>query len=54
MVFGTAISPALLGYLIDYGVHFQVIIWGMLAYLCVAWVVAQVVLVELGREQQVS
>lgn len=50
MVLGTAISPVLLGYLIDFGVHFQAIIWGMLAYLCMAWLIAQVVLVELGRE----
>ena len=44
MVLGTAISPALLGYLIDFGVHFQTIIWGMLGYLVLAWLVAQPVL----------
>lgn len=44
MVLGTAISPALLGYLIDFGVHFHTIIWGMLGYLVLAWLVAQPVL----------
>lgn len=47
MVLGTAVSPALLGYLIDHGVHFQVIIWGMFGYICLAWVVAQIVLRKL-------
>jgi hypothetical protein len=47
MVLGTAISPALLGYLIDHGVHFQVIIWGMFGYICLGWLVAQIVLRKL-------
>ena len=48
MVLGTAISPALLGYLIDFGVHFQLIIWGMLGYLVIAWLIAQPVLAKLS------
>jgi len=47
MVLGTAVSPALLGYLIDHGVHFQAIIWGMFSYICIAWLVAQIVLRKL-------
>lgn len=44
MVFGTALSPALLGYLIDMGVHFHSIIWGMLGYIVLSWTLAQPVL----------
>ena len=54
MVLGTAISPAFLGYLIDYGVHFQTIIWGMLAYIVLAWLVAQPVLRKLDTAQYES
>jgi len=49
MVLGTAIAPALLGYLIDFGVHFDVVLAGMLIYIILAWLLAQVVLVGLDR-----
>lgn len=52
MVLGTAVSPALLGYLIDYGMHFQTLIWGMLGYLLFAWLVAQPVLVEMSAGEK--
>jgi len=49
MVLGTAIAPALLGYLIDFGVHFDAVLAGMLIYIILAWLLAQVVLVGLDR-----
>jgi len=42
LVFSTGICPALLGLLLDANVHFQNILFGMLAFVIIAWLMAQV------------
>ncbi len=42
LVFSTGICPALLGYLLDVNVHFQSILFGMLVFVIIAWLMAQV------------
>jgi len=46
MVLSTGIAPAVLGYLIEFDVHFESILLGMFAYLVIAWVLAQTVLLR--------
>lgn len=41
LVFSTGICPFFLGLLLDTNVHFQYILFGMLAYVIVAWLLAQ-------------
>jgi len=41
LVFSTGIAPAFLGFMIDAGVAFQSILLGMLAFLIIAWILAQ-------------
>ena len=41
LVFSTGIAPAFLGFMIDAGVQFQSILFGMLVFLIVTWVLAQ-------------
>jgi hypothetical protein len=40
LVFSTGIAPALIGFMIDSGVHFQAILLGMLGLLIVFWLIA--------------
>jgi len=42
LVFSTGICPALLGFLLDANVHFQTILFGMLVFVLLAWLMAQV------------
>lgn len=46
LVFSTGIAPAFLGFMIDAGVAFQSILLGMLAFLIIAWILAQVPIKE--------
>ncbi|RKZ92953.1 MAG: MFS transporter [Gammaproteobacteria bacterium] len=41
LVFSTGITPALLGFSLDLGVHFQSILISMLLFLIIAWLLAQ-------------
>ena len=41
LVFSTGICPALLGFLLDADIHFQHILFGMLAFVIMAWLMAQ-------------
>jgi DHA1 family purine base/nucleoside efflux pump-like MFS transporter len=41
LVFSTGICPALLGFLLDADVHFQYILFGMLVFVIIAWLMAQ-------------
>lgn len=42
LVFSTGICPALLGFLLDANVHFQHILLGMLVFVIIAWLLAQI------------
>ena len=42
LVFSTGICPALLGYLLDIGVGFQLILMGMFIFVILAWLAAQI------------
>jgi len=42
LVFSTGICPALLGFLLDANVHFQSILIGMLVFVIIAWLMAQI------------
>ncbi|MGM0913446.1 MAG: MFS transporter [Pseudomonadota bacterium] len=51
MVFSTGLAPAVLGAALDLGASFQVILAGMLLFLCAGWWLAQGVLVELKGQE---
>lgn len=51
LVFSTGIAPAFLGYMIDAGVGFENILLGMLAFLILAWIMAQAPIREAHASQ---
>lgn len=54
LVFSTGICPALLGYLLDVNVHFQTILWGMLVFVIIAWLMAQVPIKQAQQDSNTS
>ncbi|MBE0439647.1 MAG: MFS transporter [Gammaproteobacteria bacterium] len=54
LVFSTGICPALLGYLLDVNVHFQTILWGMLVFVVIAWLMAQVPIKQAQHDSNIS
>jgi MFS family permease len=49
LVFSTGICPALLGFLLDADVHFQYILFGMLMFVIIAWLMAQIPIQQLNK-----
>lgn len=52
LVFSTGICPALLGFLLDAHVHFQSILFGMLIFVVIAWLMAQIPIRQAYQEDK--
>jgi MFS family permease len=53
LVFSTGICPALLGFLLDANVHFQHILFGMLVFVIIAWLMAQMPIRQAQQQVEV-